>query len=159
MLGEDSGIEVAALDWGPGIFSARFGGDDPVGRLLAELSGIEGEGRRARYVCELIAISDQGDELRGSGTLYGRIGHEPRGSEGFGYDPIFIPEGETATVAELGNAWKQRQLAPGQGGAGTARGARGEVALSWPSRLSSRSSASAPAPLSPSPPGAPPPTS
>jgi XTP/dITP diphosphohydrolase len=107
VLGEDSGIEVAALDWGPGIFSARFGGDDPVGRLLAELSGIEGEGRRARYLCELIAIPDQGDELRGSGTLYGRIGHEPRGSEGFGYDPIFIPEGETATVAELGNAWKQ----------------------------------------------------
>jgi XTP/dITP diphosphohydrolase len=107
VLGEDSGIEVAALDWGPGIFSARFGGDDPVGRLLAALSGIEGEGRRARYVCELIAIYDQGDELRGTGTLYGRIGHEPRGSEGFGYDPIFIPEDERRTVAELGNAWKR----------------------------------------------------
>jgi len=107
VLGEDSGIEIAALDWGPGIFSARFGGDDPVGRLLAALSGIEGEGRRARYVCELIAISDQGEELRGAGTLYGRIGHEPRGSEGFGYDPIFIPEDEDRTAAELGNAWKR----------------------------------------------------
>jgi XTP/dITP diphosphohydrolase len=106
VLGEDSGIEVAALDWGPGVFSARFGADDPVGRLLAELSGIEGEGRRARYVCELVAISPEGEELRGSGTLEGRIGHEPRGSEGFGYDPVFIPEDETRTVAELGNEWK-----------------------------------------------------
>lgn len=107
VLGEDSGIEVAALDWGPGVFSARFGADDPVGRLLTELSGIEGDGRRARYVCELVAISPQGEELRGTGILDGRIGHEPRGSEGFGYDPIFVPEGETITVAELGNAWKR----------------------------------------------------
>jgi XTP/dITP diphosphohydrolase len=107
VLGEDSGIEVAALDWGPGVFSARFGGDDPVGRLLSELSGIECDGRRARYVSELVAISATGEELRGSGILEGRIGHAPRGSEGFGYDPIFIPEGETQTVAELGNAWKR----------------------------------------------------
>jgi len=107
VLGEDSGIEVAALDWGPGVFSARFGADDPVGRLLAALSGIECEGRRARYVCELVAISPDGRELRGTGILEGRIGHEPRGNEGFGYDPIFVPEGETDTVAELGNAWKR----------------------------------------------------
>ncbi len=107
VLGEDSGIEVAALDWGPGVFSARFGADDPVGRLLAELSGFESDSRRARYVSELVAISPDGRELRGTGILEGRIGHEPRGSEGFGYDPIFLPEGETITVAELGNAWKR----------------------------------------------------
>jgi XTP/dITP diphosphohydrolase len=107
VLGEDSGIEVAALDWGPGVFSARFGGGDPVGRLLSELSGFESDSRRARYVCELVAVSPDGRELRGTGILEGRIGHEPRGSEGFGYDPIFIPEGETITVAELGNAWKR----------------------------------------------------
>lgn len=108
VLGEDSGIEVAGLEWGPGVFSARFGGDDPVRRLLSELSGIEGNGRRARYVCDLIAISPDGAELRGTGTLEGRIGHVPRGSEGFGYDPVFIPEGElTRTVAELGNDWKR----------------------------------------------------
>jgi len=107
VLGEDSGIEVAALDWGPGVFSARFGADDPVGRLLAELSSFESDSRRARYVSELVAISPDGRELRGTGILEGRIGHEPRGSEGFGYDPIFLPEGETITVAELGNAWKR----------------------------------------------------
>jgi len=108
VIGEDSGIEVAALDWGPGVFSARFGGDDPVGRMLAALEGIEGEGRRARYISELVAVSPDGVELRGSGALLGRIGHRPRGSEGFGYDPIFLPEGEERTVAELGNAWKRR---------------------------------------------------
>lgn len=107
VLGEDSGIEVAALEWGPGVFSARFGADDPVGRLLAELVGIEGDGRRARYVCELVGILPGGREVRGTGTLEGRIGHEPRGNEGFGYDPIFIPAGETRTVAELGNGWKR----------------------------------------------------
>jgi XTP/dITP diphosphohydrolase len=107
VLGEDSGIEVEGLGGAPGVRSARFGGSDMVGRLLAALEGIEGEGRRARYLCELVAISPEGEELRGSGSLEGRIGREPRGSEGFGYDPIFIPEGEERTVAELGNAWKR----------------------------------------------------
>ncbi len=105
VLGEDSGIEVDGLGGRPGILSARFGGDDPVGRLLAELDGV-GD-RRARYVCELVALSPEGDELRGTGTLEGRIGGEPRGSEGFGYDPIFVPDGEERTVAELGNDWKR----------------------------------------------------
>jgi XTP/dITP diphosphohydrolase len=106
VLGEDSGIEVAGLGGGPGIESARSGGDDPVGWLLGRLSGIEGVGRRARYVCELVAVSPEGVEARGTGTLEGRIGTEARGSEGFGFDPIFIPRGAKQTVAELGNEWK-----------------------------------------------------
>jgi XTP/dITP diphosphohydrolase len=57
-------------------------------------------------VCELVCLSPEGSELRGTGTLEGRITEEPRGDEGFGYDPIFVPDGETQTVAELGNAWK-----------------------------------------------------
>ena len=109
VLGEDSGIEVDALGGRPGIESARFGGDDPVGRLLAELRDVDGEGRRARYVCELVALSPDGEELRGTGTLEGKIADEPRGSEGFGYDPIFVPDGEEQTVAELGNAWKRER--------------------------------------------------
>jgi XTP/dITP diphosphohydrolase len=105
MLGEDSGIEAAGLGDAPGVRSARFGGDDPVGALLAALRGVED--RRARYVCELVALAPDGAERRGTGTLDGRIADEPRGSEGFGYDPIFVPDGETRTVAELGNAWKR----------------------------------------------------
>ena len=106
VLGEDSGIEVDGLGGGPGIRSARFGGEDPVGRLLAELRGVDGDPRRARYVCELVALSLSGDEVRGTGVLEGRIAEEPAGSEGFGYDPIFVPAGEQQTVAELGNEWK-----------------------------------------------------
>ena len=105
ILGEDSGIEVAGLDGRPGIHSARWAAE-PVSALLAELRGVAGEGRRARYVCELVCVSPDGSELRGTGTLEGRVAEAPRGDEGFGYDPIFVPEGETQTVAELGNAWK-----------------------------------------------------
>lgn len=106
MIGEDSGIEVEGLGGRPGIHSARFGGDDPVGRLLGELEDVEGDGRRARYVCELVALSPEDEEFRGAGMLEGRIGVAPAGSEGFGYDPIFVPAGERRTVAELGNEWK-----------------------------------------------------
>jgi XTP/dITP diphosphohydrolase len=108
MLGEDSGLEVAALGGAPGIRSARYGaeGGEAIERLLGELRGVED--RRARYVCEVVLLGPAGQELRGSGVLAGRISEEPRGSEGFGYDPVFVPEGEQRTVAELGNAWKSR---------------------------------------------------
>jgi XTP/dITP diphosphohydrolase len=105
-LGEDSGLEVEGLGGAPGIKSARFAGVQHVDRLLAALKGIEGDDRRARYVCELVALSPQDEERRGTGVLAGRIAHEPRGSGGFGFDPIFIPEGEEKTVAELGDDWK-----------------------------------------------------
>jgi XTP/dITP diphosphohydrolase len=108
VLGEDSGLEVKGLGGGPGIESARSGGADPVGWLLEQLAAVEREGRRARYVCELVGISPPGKEVRGTGTLAGRIGTEPRGTEGFGYDPIFVPDGSDQTVAELGNNWKAR---------------------------------------------------
>jgi XTP/dITP diphosphohydrolase len=104
-VGEDSGIEVAALGGGPGVHSARSGGDDPVGWLLEQLAGA-GD-RRARYVSELVIVSPAGDEFRGTGMLEGRIATEPRGTEGFGFDPIFVPNGEQRTVAELGNEWKR----------------------------------------------------
>jgi XTP/dITP diphosphohydrolase len=103
IAGEDSGIEVAALGGRPGIESARWA-RDPVARLLAELDG-ESD-RRARYVCELVVLLPGRAEARATGTLDGVIAPEARGSEGFGYDPIFVPLGEARTVAELGNAWK-----------------------------------------------------
>ena len=106
VLGEDSGIEVEGLGGGPGVRSARFAAGDEVGRLLAALAEVEGDARRARYVCELVALGPRGEQLRGTGTLAGRIASEPSGAEGFGYDPVFVPDGEERTVAELGNAWK-----------------------------------------------------
>lgn len=108
MIGEDSGIEVEGLGGGPGVRSSRSAAGDEVGWLLSELAGIEGDGRRARYVSELVVIVPDGEELRGSGTLAGRIAGEPRGTEGFGFDPIFVPDGEERTVAELGEEWKSR---------------------------------------------------
>jgi XTP/dITP diphosphohydrolase len=103
VAGEDSGIEVVALGGRPGIESARWAADG-VARLLSELG--DSSERRARYVCELVVSTPAGEELRATGTLEGHIADAPRGSEGFGYDPIFVPLGEASTVAELGNAWK-----------------------------------------------------
>jgi XTP/dITP diphosphohydrolase len=103
VAGEDSGIEVAALGGRPGVESARWS-TNWIEDLLTALDGIED--RRARYVCELVSLPPGGDEVTARGTLEGTIAREPRGTEGFGYDPIFVPVGETRTVAELGNAWK-----------------------------------------------------
>ncbi len=103
-LGEDSGIEAASLGGRPGIASARWA-EDGVAQLLVELDRVAD--RRARYVCELVALGPDGRELRGTGVLDGSIATGRRGYEGFGYDPVFVPEGEDLTVAELGNAWKR----------------------------------------------------
>jgi XTP/dITP diphosphohydrolase len=106
VLAEDSGLEVAVLDGRPGVLSARYApeGAPAVAKLLGELEGVEQRG--ARYVSELVLLAPDGEELRGTGTLEGRIAREPAGTEGFGYDPIFVPEGEERTVAQLGDAWK-----------------------------------------------------
>ena len=103
-LGEDSGLEVDALGGAPGLRSARWAGGAHVDRVLEALAGTDDRG--ARYVCELVAVSPEGAELRGTGFLEGRIAEAPSGEEGFGFDPVFIPEGEERTVAELGDAWK-----------------------------------------------------
>jgi XTP/dITP diphosphohydrolase len=105
VVGEDSGIEAAALDGRPGVESARWA-EDGIAALLAALAW-EAD-RRVRYACEIVAISPGGDELRGTGSLEGVAADAPRGSEGFGYDPIVIPRGETRTVAELGETWKSK---------------------------------------------------
>lgn len=104
MLADDSGIEVAAFGGGPGVTTARWAGDRHVEKLLAALDGVED--RRARYVCELVCLSPAGDEFRGTGVLRGSVALTASGSEGFGFDPVFVPVGEAGTVAELGDAWK-----------------------------------------------------
>ena len=104
MLGEDSGLEVVALEGRPGVETARWAQARHVERILEALDGVAD--RRARYICELVAISADGAELRGTGTLAGLIALERRGSGGFGFDPVFVPDGEERTVAELGDVWK-----------------------------------------------------
>lgn len=111
-IGEDSGLEVDWLGGVPGIRSARYAGDDAtdeenVAKLLDALRGIKAGDRGARYVSELVVLAPDGQEHRGTGTLEGAIGTERKGSEGFGYDPVFVPTGESQTVAELGNDWKR----------------------------------------------------
>ncbi|MBW3592411.1 MAG: non-canonical purine NTP pyrophosphatase [Actinobacteria bacterium] len=113
ILGEDSGIEVDVLGGRPGIFSARFAGENAsdaenVSKLLDELAAVPDEERAARYVCELVAIAPSAEEVRVTGTLDGSVATAPRGTAGFGYDPVFVPAGGERTVAELGDAWKSR---------------------------------------------------
>ena len=107
-LADDSGIEVAALDWGPGVRSARWGGGRNADRLLEAVG--EAADRRARMVCALaVAIPASPDPLveTFSGVVEGSVARERRGSGGFGYDPIFLlPEGRT--TAELPEADKDR---------------------------------------------------
>ena len=103
VAGEDSGIEVLALGGRPGVESARWA-EDGITALLEALR--EASDRRARYVCELVVLDPDGVEVNATGTLTGDISESPRGDEGFGYDPIFVPTGESRTVAELGGAWK-----------------------------------------------------
>jgi XTP/dITP diphosphohydrolase len=104
LLADDSGIEVAALEGAPGVLTARWAEGRHVEKLLAALEGAED--RRAQYVCELVALSPDGDEEVGSGVLRGTIAVAAAGDEGFGFDPVFVPDGETRTVAELGDEWK-----------------------------------------------------
>jgi XTP/dITP diphosphohydrolase len=107
-IGEDSGIEVTALGGRPGLYSARYApeGAPAIAKLLGELAGIDD--RRAQYVSELVALSPEREIFRGTGVLTGQIADGPRGSGGFGYDPVFVPDGERLTVGELGGSWKER---------------------------------------------------
>ena len=105
-LADDSGLEIDALHGEPGIYSARWGGPDMsyperFRVLLARLDGVPPEGRSARYRC-VVAIADpHGVRVLSEGVLHGRIADAPRGTGGFGYDPIFdVPE-LGRTVAEL----------------------------------------------------------
>ena len=105
-VGEDSGIEAAALDGRPGVHTARWAAGDPVGRMLAALD--RAADRAARYVCVIVAIGPGGEEIVARGTLEGSIALGASGDEGFGFDPVFVPGGESGTAAELGDEWKQR---------------------------------------------------
>ena len=112
-IGDDSGLEVRALGNGPGVRSARYGGPglDDRGRvalLLRELGEVRAKNREARFVCHVALALVDGTCFVASGECRGVILAAPRGEGGFGYDPVFQPEGETRAMAQLAEAEKNR---------------------------------------------------
>ncbi len=105
-VADDTGLEVSALGGAPGVHSARYAGEgatyaDNVRKLLSEMDGVED--RRARFRTVALALLPDGRELSAQGVVDGSIALEPRGSNGFGYDPVFVPDGEQGlTYAEMG---------------------------------------------------------
>jgi len=105
-LADDSGLEVDHLDGRPGVLSSRFCGETAKDRentrkLLGLMDGVPWERRTARFVCVICTADPKGKTIFVEGTCKGRISFEMRGSHGFGYDPIFVPEGHTRTLAEM----------------------------------------------------------
>lgn len=116
VLADDSGLEVDALGGAPGVRSARYASLDGLdasdsvnnAKLLRELGDVPAEKRTARFVCSLVFIDEDGSEVTAEGAVAGRIGFYPRGEEGFGYDPLFLPDafgGETS-MAEVSQEQK-----------------------------------------------------
>ena len=110
-LGDDSGLEVDALGGAPRLHSARFAGENAsdranVERLLRELKGVPSARRTARFRCVLALARGPEDLLVAEGACEGWILEAPRGQGGFGYDPVFVPAGESLTFAELTDARK-----------------------------------------------------
>ena len=103
-LADDSGITAHALGDRPGLYSARFSGehgnDSENNALLLKLRA-DKEDKGAHYTCAMALVYPDGREVTAEGYMYGHIISEGRGSAGFGYDPIFVPEGELRTVAEM----------------------------------------------------------
>ena len=113
VLADDSGLEVDTLQGEPGVRSARYAGvhgDDAANnrKLLEKLAGIPDAERTARFVCALVFVDEDGTELTARGTVEGRIGYEEKGTEGFGYDPLFLPDdfGGSRTFAEVSQSEK-----------------------------------------------------
>jgi XTP/dITP diphosphohydrolase len=109
VVADDSGIVVEALGGAPGIHSARYGGDglDDAGRvqhLLRELGAATD--RRAAFVCVLVAVLPDGSQRLAEGRVDGTVATAPRGRNGFGYDPVFVPVGDRRTIGELSDAEK-----------------------------------------------------
>ena len=108
-VADDTGLEVDALDGAPGVFTARYAGEgctyeDNWRKLLAELG--DGDDRRARWRTVALVAFPDGTEVWAQGTCAGAITREARGENGFGYDPVFVPEGATATFAEMSRTEK-----------------------------------------------------
>lgn len=106
VMADDSGLEIDHLNKEPGIYSARYLGEDTPysvknANLINRLEGVPDEERTARFVCAIAAVLPDGRELTTLATIEGRIGYEERGANGFGYDPIFYVPRFDKTTAEL----------------------------------------------------------
>ncbi|MEN9637807.1 MAG: hypothetical protein RL077_6211 [Verrucomicrobiota bacterium] len=113
VLADDSGVCVDALDGGPGVESAYYAGpqNDPaanLAKLVAVMQGVAAERRGAEFYCVLLLITPEGESHAFSGRCRGSLLASPRGGAGFGYDPLFVPEGFTCSYAELGDEVKGR---------------------------------------------------
>jgi len=113
VMAEDSGLEVTGLNNLPGIHSARYAGPkardaENTAKLLKMLSLKSANNREAQFKCSLVVITPEGQEKTYEGVLKGEIAKQMKGTQGFGYDNVFIPEGETQTLAELGLAFKNK---------------------------------------------------
>ena len=113
VIADDSGLFVDGLDGKPGVHSSRYGGEEGNDRknnekLLEELKDMEGQGRKAKFKTVIVLIKEDGEAIVVEGECKGRIGHMPVGNNGFGYDPLFIPEGHTETFGELGEDIKNK---------------------------------------------------
>lgn len=113
VLGEDSGLEVPGLGGLPGIHSARYAGpkasdSENIAKLLKMMQIRSVTDRSARFVCSMVVYTPEGQEWLFTGEMKGSIAKAPAGQLGFGYDPVFVPEGETKTLAELGPGFKVR---------------------------------------------------
>ncbi len=110
-IADDTGLEVDALGGEPGVYAARYAGPnatyaDNVAKLLRELTGVPITQRTARFRTACVAVWPDGRELHAEGVLEGLIIESPRGTNGFGYDPVFVPADDTRTFAELTDAEK-----------------------------------------------------
>ncbi len=113
VFGEDSGLEVEGMNKLPGIHSARYAGpkasdSENIAKLLKMMAIKPMANRNARFVCSLVVFTPNGEEWNFEGEMKGTIAKAPAGNLGFGYDPIFIPEGQTKTLAELGPGFKNQ---------------------------------------------------
>lgn len=111
VLGEDSGLEVTGLGGLPGVHSARYAGpkaadSENVAKLLKMMQIRAVSDRAARFVCATVVLTPQGEEWVFNGEMKGQIAKNVAGQMGFGYDPVFVPEGETKSLAELGPGYK-----------------------------------------------------
>ena len=118
-VADDSGLAVAAMNGMPGVFSARWSGghgDDTgnVDLLLSQLGDVPDEDLGAAFVCAVVLVHPDGREWTVHGEMRGRLVREPRGTGGFGYDPIFVADGHTRTSAELTPAEKDAVSHRGQ---------------------------------------------